>query len=244
MADTLAGYMFWQFTYLQYAEFALRIVAAAFCGACIGFERSKRMKEAGIRTHIIVCTAASLMMIVSKYGFVDLTNAAGVLYNGARGADSARIAAAVVTGVGFLGAGMIFRNGSTVKGLTTAAGIWATAGIGLALGAGMYVIGGFATLFIALLQIITHRFVFGADALLSYRISFTVRSSEPLHEKLLKVVEEKDISISDSRIIYHDDGFVTYEVAMKTRYQMTGEKLRTYLLQNAELRAVSCTVIG
>ncbi len=242
--DTLAGYMFWQFSLAQYLEFALRIVAAAFCGACIGFERSLRLKEAGIRTHIIVCTAASLMMIVSKYGFADLTDASGLLYYSTRGADSSRIASQVVAGVGFLGAGMIFRNGSTVKGLTTAAGIWATAGIGLALGAGMYVIGGFATLFVALLQIITHRFVFGADALLAYRISFTVRGGEELHAKLLSVVEEKGMTISDSKIIYHEDGFVTYDATMKSRTRLTGEKLRLFLLENAELRAVSCTLIG
>ena len=133
---TLCEYLNSQFTLVQNLDFLLRILAACFCGACIGFERTKRFKEAGIRTHIIVCCAASLIMIVSKYGFADLTNAGGGVFNGTRGADPARIAAQVVSGISFLGAGVIFKNGSAVKGLTTAAGIWATAGIGLALGAG------------------------------------------------------------------------------------------------------------
>lgn len=127
---TLCEYFNSQFSIMQNLDFLVRILAACFCGACIGFERTKRFKEAGIRTHIIVCCAAALIMIVSKYGFADLTYADGSVFNGTRGADPARIAAQVVSGISFLGAGVIFKNGSTVKGLTTAAGIWATAGIG------------------------------------------------------------------------------------------------------------------
>lgn len=105
---TLCEYLNSQFTLVQNLDFLLRILAACFCGACIGFERTKRVKEAGIRTHIIVCCAASLIMIVSKYGFADLTNAGGGVFNGTRGADPARIAAQVVSGISFLGAGMYF----------------------------------------------------------------------------------------------------------------------------------------
>ena len=130
---TLIEYFNGQFSIMQNLDFVARILLACFCGACIGFERSKRFKEAGIRTHVIVCCASALIMIVSKYGFADLTDADGLVFNGTRGADPARVAAKVVSGISFLGAGVIFKNGSTVKGLTTAAGIWATAGIGLAL---------------------------------------------------------------------------------------------------------------
>ena len=89
---TLGGYMFQQFSLGQYLEFFLRILVACICGAAIGFERSMRFKEAGIRTHIIVCCAAALTMIISKYGFADLTDPAGVVFNGTRGADPARVA--------------------------------------------------------------------------------------------------------------------------------------------------------
>lgn len=133
--------------------YMLRIIVASLCGIFIGLERKNRSKEAGVRTHCVVACASALMMIISKYGFADtVIGEAGV-----RGADGARIAAQVVSGIGFLGAGMIFVHKSTVTGLTTAAGIWATSGVGLAIGAGMYVMGIFTTVVIILVQILLHK---------------------------------------------------------------------------------------
>ena len=113
-------------------EFELlgRILIAGLCGALIGFERKNRKKEAGIRTHIIVALASSLMMIISKYGFFDIIS--GNLFPGIDvRLDPSRIASCIVSGIGFLGAGMIFTYKKTITGLTTAAGIWATAGVGM-----------------------------------------------------------------------------------------------------------------
>ena len=137
---TLSEYMNSQFSLWQNVDFFLRIAAACVCGACIGAERSKRYKEAGIRTHIIVCCASALLMIVSKYGFADLTDPAGAMYSGIRGADPARIAAQVVSGISFLGAGVIFKHGNAVRGLTTAAGLWATVGIGMCASMGQFLL--------------------------------------------------------------------------------------------------------
>lgn len=106
---TLTQYINSQFSVIQELDFFARIILACICGACIGFERSRRFKEAGIRTHIIVCCAAALLMIVSKYGFADLTGSLGDVFNGTRGADPARVAAQVVSGVSFLGAGVILK---------------------------------------------------------------------------------------------------------------------------------------
>lgn len=131
----------------------VRVIAAGICGAVIGVERSNRSKNAGIRTHCIVAIGAAIMMEISKYGFSDMT--IGEL--GVRGADGARIAAQVVSGIGFLGAGMIFVHKNSITGLTTAAGIWATSGIGLAIGAGMYTLGALATLIIVIVQILFHK---------------------------------------------------------------------------------------
>ena len=103
-----------QFSLMQVLEFFLRILMAGFCGAVIGFERTRRFKEAGIRTHVIVSAAAALIMIVSKYGFADI--AAGAVL-GAREADPSRIAAQVVSGISFLCAGVIFKNGSSIKSM-------------------------------------------------------------------------------------------------------------------------------
>ncbi len=132
--------------------YILRIIAAGACGILIGLERKNRSKEAGVRTHCMVACASALMMIISKYGFADMQIGA----EGVRGADGARIAAQVVSGIGFLGAGMIFVHKNTITGLTTAAGVWATAGVGLAIGAGMYVVGICAAIIIVLTQIILH----------------------------------------------------------------------------------------
>ena len=114
-------------------EFFFRILIAGICGGLIGYERNNRLKEAGIRTHLIVALAAALIMVVSKYGFSDVTTLKGVAL------DPSRIAAQIVTGVGFLGAGTIIITArQQVKGLTTAAGLWASACLGLAIGAGFY----------------------------------------------------------------------------------------------------------
>ena len=136
---------------IQELEYLLRIVLAAVCGGAIGFERERRSKSAGIRTHIIVALSAALMMVVSKYGFVDVIGLGGLSL------DASRVAAGVVTAIGFLGVGVIFTHGRTVSGVTTAAGLWATVGVGIAVGAGLYVTGGVATVLIVLFQVILHR---------------------------------------------------------------------------------------
>lgn len=132
-------------------EYLIRILVAGLCGGIIGYERKNRMKEAGIRTHFIVCLSAALMMIVSKYGFQDQIGINGISL------DPSRIAAQVVSGVGFLGAGMIFMRRQSVKGLTTAAGVWATAGVGIAIGSGLYILGLFSSVVIVIAQTILHR---------------------------------------------------------------------------------------
>ncbi|SFI78626.1 putative Mg2+ transporter-C (MgtC) family protein [Paenibacillus sp. UNC496MF] len=131
-------------------DMLLRIVVAGACGLLIGYERKNRMKEAGIRTHFVVAVGSALMMVLSKYAFADMLGDDGV------GLDPSRIAAQVVSGVGFLGAGMIFTQRQTVKGLTTAAGIWATAGIGMAVGAGLYVLGIGVTVLLLAAQKLLH----------------------------------------------------------------------------------------
>ena len=139
------------------AEFMyfVRVLFAGICGIVIGYERKNRAKEAGIRTHFIVASAAALMMIVSKYGFFDLIEQA-IHEDVEVKLDPSRVASCIITGIGFLGAGMIFVQKQTIKGLTTAAGIWATAGIGMAIGSGLYVIGFLVTILILVAQLLLH----------------------------------------------------------------------------------------
>ena len=134
-------------------HFIVRMFIAIVCGLAIGVERKSRSKEAGIRTHAIVCLASCLFMILSKYLaaplFSDIT---GNTFDG----DATRIASQVVTGIGFLGAGIIMYRRDVMHGLTTAAGVWATAAIGMAIGSGFIVTGVCATAMILLLQFIFH----------------------------------------------------------------------------------------
>lgn len=108
----------------------VRLILAAILGGLIGFEREVRRHSAGLRTHILVCLGSCLIMLTSLHIF-DIYKNSGTV-------DPGRIAAGVVAGIGFLGAGAIIRSGEAVKGLTTAAGVWLVAGIGLAIGCGFY----------------------------------------------------------------------------------------------------------
>jgi putative Mg2+ transporter-C (MgtC) family protein len=123
-------------------EIILRLLLAAALGAIIGYQRERSKKPAGLRTHVLICIGAALFTVASIYGF------------GAAG-DAARVAAGVVAGVGFLGAGAIIRGGEgIVAGLTTAATIWSVAGIGLAAGAGLYLASAVATALVLIVLLI------------------------------------------------------------------------------------------
>ena len=127
------------------AIYLVRILYAVALGFAIGFERKLRFKEAGIRTHTIVCAGSALIMVVSKYAFSDSPDF-----------DASRVAAQIVSGIGFLGAGMIIYRRQAVHGLTTAAGVWATAGVGMAAGGGLYLVSAGATVILIAVQCILH----------------------------------------------------------------------------------------
>ena len=147
------------------------LVTVGLCGL-IGFERETRDQSAGFRTHILLGLGAALFTLVSAYGFAAFTEAA--LEGGARGIrfDPTRIAAQIVTGIGFLGAGAIIRQGFDVRGLTTAASLWATAAIGMAVGAGYY-FGAAATTVVVVLSLYLLR-EFRARIIQRFQTSFAV----------------------------------------------------------------------
>ena len=235
-AQTMMQY----FTTEQNLDFLLRLVASCACGAAIGYERSRRFKEAGIRTHVIVCCASALIMIVSKYGFVDLGYSATGFLDGTRGADPARIAAAVVSGIGFLGAGAIFRNKNAVKGLTTAAGLWATAGIGLAVGSGMYWLGIVAAAIICIMQYLMHHFTVGSDAFQNSILEFDVDSEVDFQPLLSGFVGSLDGQISSYS--YAVNGSTThYSVTLKSKKPITMELMNGFSKQHAGIRGASAS---
>lgn len=126
---------------ISYGEIIIKLMLSVVIGGAIGFEREIGNRPAGLRTHILVSVGAALIMLVSKYGFEGEN-------------DPARLAAQVVSGIGFLGAGTILRTGNTVQGLTTAATLWVCAGLGLAIGSGFY-FGAIVSTILVLISLIT-----------------------------------------------------------------------------------------
>ena len=130
---------------LEELEYLASVLLAVVLGFAIGYERKLRYKEAGIRTHTIVCAGSALIMVVSKYGFGDSVDA-----------DASRVAAQIVSGIGFLGAGIIVYRKHEIHGLTTAAGVWAMSGVGMAACAGMYLFAAGATVILIAVQCLMH----------------------------------------------------------------------------------------
>lgn len=174
-------------------NFILRLCVAGLCGTVIGLDREYRVKDAGFRTHFLVALGSALMMIVSQYGFEGfLADHDGTRF------DPGRIAAQVVSGIGFIGAGTIIIHRQLVRGLTTAASLWATAGIGLAAGAEMYVVAGAATLLT----------LFGLEVL-------TLVFGELGHRRTMIVFSAADRAAIDemfNRLQCRDYSVVSYEV--------------------------------
>lgn len=157
-------------------ETLISILLATVLGFVIGFERKFRSKEAGVRTHTVVCFGAALIMVVGKYGFADV-----------KSFDGSRIAAQIVSGVGFLGAGIIMFRQQEVRGLTTAAGIWATAGVGMAAGAGLYIVATAATAILVLAQCLMHTKSKIFNAKQMYRLNITFKQTHG-EESIIKEV--------------------------------------------------------
>ena len=214
-------------------DFFIRIVLAAILGALVGLERSKRQKEAGVRTHCIIACTSALFMILSKYAFVDLVGVAGL-----RGADPARIAAQVVSGISFLGAGVIFKNGNSIRGLTTAAGMWGTAAVGMAIGAGMYWVGLIEAAVLVGIQIVLHRFPVGADALTTQEIVVEMTDSDELLGRFDALVKSHRGQITESSLT-RQNGILCMEVTAKLDPPITHEEALAFMKANDGVRRVS-----
>ena len=214
-------------------EFFIRIVLAAVLGALVGLERSKRQKEAGVRTHCIIACTSALFMILSKYAFVDL-----VSVDGLRGADPARIAAQVVSGISFLGAGVIFKNGNSIRGLTTAAGMWGTAAVGMAIGAGLYWVGLIETAVLVVIQIVFHRFPVGADALTTQELVVEMADSDELLARFDELVKAHRGQITESSLA-RENGILRMEVTAKLDPPICHVEALAFMKANDGVRRVS-----
>ena len=188
-------------------DFILRLFVAGALGTVIGLDREYRAKEAGYRTHFLVSLGSALIMIVSQYGFMEVVKMEGI------DLDPSRVAAQVVSGIGFIGAGTIIFQKQIVRGLTTAAGIWATSGIGLAIGAGMYWLGISATI-LTLIGLEALSYLFKSIGMKSSMVEFSTDNKETLN-RMAKKFNSKEYNIVSYQLDEKRLGEVTtYYVTM------------------------------
>lgn len=220
----------------QNIGFCIRLFLACVCGGAIGVERSRHFKEAGVRTHAIVCMGAALAMVVSKYGFADMISSQGMFFPGVKETDPARIAAQVISGISFLGAGVIFKREGLVRGLTTAAGIWITAAIGLAVGSGMLMIGLFSSIVVCILQLFMHRFIFGPDEYATNQLHFTVKNGHEFNHALTKQLEKWDGTVMESAFSRNqEDGTTDYDLTVRRRKEISYSEMKEFISQHDEI---------
>ena len=178
---------------MEFSEFLLRIIVAAFLGGLIGLERDVHGRAAGLRTHLLVSLGSALFMVMSE---LVATHAVTLTNQGLARmfSDPGRIAAQIVTGIGFLGAGTIIKEGLTIRGLTTAACLWLVAAVGMAAGGG-YLLIAISTTFIALASLIGLHYLEWIYPKDSYRV-LTIETPDEINpENLVNVVTEKNIKV-------------------------------------------------
>lgn len=201
----------------------LQMLLTLILGFAIGFERKMRFKEAGVRTHTIVCVGACIYMLVSKYGF--------------EGADTARVAAQIVSGIGFIGAGMIFYHKQVVHGLTTAAGIWATAAIGMAVGSGLFIIAIISTVIIITIQCVMHLNVkiFHSRHYLRLNILFTCKGQGE-REKVKELFNVKRFTKINAK---KDGEDILYSVTVTIDKAFTDDDIYGALNENSFIKSIT-----
>lgn len=202
----------------------LNILLAVILGFAIGFERKLRFKEAGIRTHTIVCAGSALIMVVSKYGFGDSIEA-----------DASRVAAQIVSGIGFLGAGIIIYRKHEIHGLTTAAGVWATSGVGMAAGAGLYIVAAGATVILIGVQCVFHircKF-FQTKKYFQIKICFVSGGSE---NDIIKELFQTDRF--NRLTIERKGGETVYHATLNTDKEYSSQRLSEIMEQNPFIRSI------
>ena len=203
---------------LEELKYLAGVLLAVALGFAIGFERKLRYKEAGIRTHTIVCVGSALIMVVSKYGFGDSIEA-----------DASRVAAQIVSGIGFLGAGIIVYRRHEIHGLTTAAGVWATAGVGMAAGAGLYIAAVGSTVILIAIQCLFHLKckLFQTKRFYSLKICFVQEDAESEKVKELFAAEH-----FNRLTIERKKSGTVYSAVLNTDKEYSSQRLNEIMAEN------------
>jgi len=213
-------------------EFFGRLLLAGICGAVVGYERKRNMKEAGVRTHFIVAMAAALVMLVSKYGFADVASLPG------HSVDASRVAASVVSGVGFLGAGLIFVRKYTINGLTTAAGIWATSAVGMAIGGGMYAVGIMGAVIILLAQVFLHRRWSFLRIPSTEQFRLVVANTDESVREVQEILENNKIEILNIKMEIGDNGYITLDLITKLPANFNPVEIMTVFRKHQNIKSI------
>ncbi|MCL3851419.1 MULTISPECIES: MgtC/SapB family protein [Parabacteroides] len=211
-------------------DFILRLFIAGLLGAVVGLDREYRAKEAGYRTHFLVSLGSALIMIVSQYGFQQIIQENSVSL------DPSRVAAQVVSGIGFIGAGTIIIQKQFVRGLTTAAGIWATAGIGLAIGAGMYGVGVAATI-LTLIGLELLSFIFKSLGMRSSMIIFSTAEKDII-QKVTRVLSDRGymlVSYQMEKVNHSNADTYVVTIVIKAKKSMDDNKLLLFMEEFPEI---------
>ena len=198
----------------------LDLLLAALLGFFIGLERKFRYKEAGIRTHTIVCFGAALMMVISRRAFGE-------------DVDTARVAAQIVAGIGFLGAGIIVYKRNVVHGLTTAAGVWTAAGVGMACGGGLWLVAVVATAILILIQWVLHSTIFRTKKLFSIRIVFVQKTDE--REQIKHIF---DIERYNRLVVEREGEDLVYHAILDTDAEYSSAQLDEIMKNNTYIRLI------
>ena len=222
-------------------ELLLRILVAGCCGALIGLERGIRQKEAGIRTHSIVALGAALLMIISKYAFGDM-GVGDEFFFGTKGADPTRVASQAITAIAFLGAGVIYRHGNVVKGLTTAAGVWATAAIGLAIGAGLYTIGVSAAVLVLLINICLHKWLVRLESLATTVFTVTMNDTPEVMDRLRVQLADHKMQVQRMDVKRKGDGMIRANIVVRIPKNTALNDLLLFLNENEDVKEFAVEV--
>ena len=205
-------------------QYLVSVLLSVVLGFAIGYERKLRFKEAGIRTHTIVCAGSALIMVVSKYGFGDSIEA-----------DASRVAAQIVSGIGILGAGIILYRKHEIHGLTTAAGVWTTSGVGMAAGAGLYIVAAGATIILIAVQCLFHLNckVFRTKKYFQIKICFVNGG-----EECGKVKELFQTDRFNRLVIERKGNETLYHATLNTDEEYSSAKLQEIMAENPFIKSI------
>lgn len=204
----------------------VRLVLSIICGLLIGYERHAHNKGAGFRVHAIICLSSCIMTLVSMYGFE------GFDY------DASRVASGIASGMGFLGAGVIFVRHGNVSGLSTAAGMWATAGVGMAIGSGLYVIAICSTIFILAIQFLLNDSSNLVTQRVSQHIAIELKSGDDSIIRMRKYLKNKGISYQVVNVTNLENDLIRVEIRLSFNKRLDINQLFNDISQHENVQSI------